>query len=246
MIVAAVLLALLAAPLMASAESLTTVRIGTDGDYPPFNYVDGDGELQGFDVDIARVLCDRLNLHCEWAQYDWQELIPALQAHEIDAIAASLSITAERRELVSFSDRYYSNLVRWMAARGSRFDPGDLAGRTVGAMRATIAADWLEEHAEGAQVELYATPGDGFEALVRGRIEAFLGDGLGHHAWLKTDAGMDFEIVGDGYRLDEGIGIAVRHDDSAWLQPVNEALQAIITDGTYAAINARYFPFSIY
>ena len=145
-----------------------------------------------------------------WVLYDWQDLFPALQGHEIDAIAASVSITAQRRELVSFSDRYYSNLVRWVAARGSGFDPGALSGQTVGSMRATIAADWLKEHAEGAQVELYATPGDAFDALVRGRIDAFLGDGLGHHAWLQTEADTGFELVGDGYRLDEGIGIVGR------------------------------------
>ena len=244
--VAAVVLSMLAAPLLIPAESPPTVRIGTDGDYPPFNYVDEHGALQGFDVDIAQALCERLDLRCEWALYDWQELIPALLAHEIDAIAASVSITAQRRELVSFSDRYYSNLVRWVAARGSGFDPGDLSGSTVAAMRATIAADWLEEHAEGAQVELYTTPGDAFDALVRGRIDAFLGDGLGHHAWLQTDDGAGFELVGDGYRLDEGIGIVVHHDDSAWLQPVNDALQAMLADGTYDEISARYFPFSIY
>ena len=244
--VAAVLLAFLAAPLLVSAESPPTVRIGTAGDYPPFNYVDEDGALQGFDVDIARALCERLDLRCEWVLYDWQVLIPALLAHEIDAIAASVSITAQRRELLSFSDRYYSNLVRWVAARGSGFDPGDLSGSTVGALRATIAADWLEEHAEGAQVELYSTPGDALDALVRGRIDAFLGDGVGHHAWLQTDNGAGFELVGDGDRLDEGIGIAVRHDDSAWLQPVNDALQVMLADGTYAEINARYFQFSIY
>ncbi len=64
--------------------------------------------------------------------------------------------------------------------------------------------------------------------------------------WLLTDDGAEFELVGDGYRLDEGIGITVRHDDHAWLQPVNDALQAMLADGTYAEINARYSPFSIY
>ncbi len=87
---------------------------------------------------------------------------------------------------------------------------------------------------------------DVFADLVAGHLDAMFGDGLGSYAWLRSPEGAGFAFAGEGYRLDEGIGIAVRHEDASLLQRLNGAPQAILANGTYERINARYFPFGIY
>ena len=241
LVAAALVLALLAATPTLAAEKL---RIATTGGYPPFTYVDDAGAIAGFDVDIVRALCTELGAECEIVLEEWERLIPELRAGSFDAIAASMSITEERRELVNFSDRYYSNVVRFVAREGSGFDA---AGKTIGAARATIASDWLEANLAGtATIKLYTGQQELHGDLVAGRLDAMFGDGLGSYAWLQSPEGAGFEFVGEGYRLDEGIGIAVRHEDASLLSRLNRALQVILSNGTYERINARHFPFSIY
>ena len=241
---AALILALLAATPALAAEKL---RIATTGGYPPFNYADEAGGITGFDIDIARALCAELGAECDIVVEEWERLIPELRAGSFDAIAASMSITEKRRQLVSFTERYYSNVVRFVAREGSDFDPADAAGKTVGAARATIAADWLEANlADTATIKLYAEQQELYGDLVAGRLDAMFGDGLGSYAWLQGPEGAGFALFGEGYRLDEGIGIAVRHEDASLLSRLNGALDAILANGTYERINSRYFPFSIY
>ena len=244
LLAATLVLALLAAAPTLAAEKL---RIATTGGYPPFSYVDDAGEITGFDVDIARALCTELGAECEVVLEEWERLIPELRAGSFDAIAASMSITEERRQLVSFTERYYSNVVRFVAREGSGFDPADAAGTTIGAARATIASDWLEANLAGtATIKLYSGQQELFGDLVAGRLDAMFGDGLGSYAWLQGPEGAGFAFVGEVYRLDEGIGIAVRHEDASLLQRLNGALKAILENGTYERINARYFPFRIH
>jgi len=249
----AYLMAVLAASLLLTASPASTedgvpnpLRIGSEGAYPPFNFVDPSGRLKGFDIDIALALCERLKVECRLVAQDWDGIIPALLAGKYDAIVASMSITGERKKVVSFTDKYYSNKVRFVAAKGGGFDPGKLAGKTVGTQRATIAASWLAKNAGGARTKLYDKQTDAYLDLAARRLDAIFADGLVLHEWLKTKAGAGFEVVGDAYELDEGIGIAVRKEDNTLRQRLNAALAAILADGTYATINARYFPFSIY
>ncbi len=244
LLAAASVLALLAATPTGAAEKL---RIATTGGYPPFNYVDDAGKMAGFDVDVALALCAELGAECKMVREEWEQLIPQLRAGSFDAIAASMSITAKRRKLVSFTDRYYSNAVRFVARKGAGFDPADAAGKTIGAARATIASDWLEAKLAGAAtIRLYDGQQEMYGDLVAGRLDAMFGDGLGSYVWLQRPEGRGFEFVGAAYRLDEGIGIAVRHEDAALLSRLNAALKAILANGAYERINARYFPFSIY
>ena len=244
LLAAALVLALLAATPTLAIEKL---RIATTGGYPPFTYVDNAGEIAGFDIDIALALCAELGAECEVVLEEWERLIPELRASTFDAIAASMSITEKRRQLVSFTDRYYSNVVRFVARKGSGFDPANPAGNTIGASRATIASDWLEANLAGtATIKLYTGQQELHRDLAAGRLDAMFGDSLGSYAWLRGPEGAGFEFVGVEYRLDEGIGIAVRHEDASLLLRLNDALKAVLANGTYERINARYFPFSIY
>ena len=223
-----------------------TLRIGTEGYYPPFNYIDESGELTGFDIDIALALCAQMQVECEFVAQDWDGIIPALLEKKYDAIVASMSITDERKRVVSFTDKYYSNQVRFVAAKGGGFDPAFLSGKHIAAQRATIAASWLEENAGAAQVTLYDTQESVFLDLAAGQLSAVFGNWLMLYEWLQTEAGGEYQMVGDAHSVDEGIGIAVRKEDDELRKRLDAAIAAILADGTYARINAKYFPFRIY
>ena len=244
---ALVLVLMTAAPTFGDEVARATLRIGVDPAYPPFSDIDDADRLIGFDIDIALALCGRMEVECAFVHQDWEGLIPALRAGRFDAIVSSMSITEKRRRLVAFTVRYYSSGVRFVARKGSGFDPENPAGRTVGAMRATIASDWLEDNrSKFAGIRLYTDQGALDRALVEGRVDAAFGDALGFWKWLGSSEGAGFAYAGDTYRLDEGIGIAVRKEDEALRRRLNRAIRAILADGTYKKINARYFPFSIY
>ncbi len=248
-LVGALALTLAVAGLVNPTSAGDKVRIGTEGAYPPFNLIDESGELKGFDVDIALALCDKMGAECELVAQDWDGIIPALLANKYDAIIASMSITDERKKSVDFTDKYYSNLVRYVAPKGSGLDTSSvgLAGKSIGAQRATVAASYLEDNlADVVSIKLYDTQENANLDLGNGRLDAMLADGLVIYDWLKTDEGAGFDFVGEGLSLDDGIGIAVRKEDTALRDNLNQALAAILADGTYEKINAKYFPFSIY
>lgn len=237
----------------ASAE--TVVRIGTEGAYPPFNEVDADGNLKGFDIDIAKALCEKMKVKCEFVAQDWDGIIPALQAKKYDAIVASMSITEERKKQVDFSDKYYNTPTQFVAAKGTNVgdaSPAALKGKNLGAQGSTIQANMLEAlYAKESTVKLYATVDELYADLSAGRVDAALVDKLVTDTWLKTDAGANYEFVGPAMYepreiLGYGVGIAVRKGDDALRLAFNKAIAEILADGTYKAINDKYFPFSIY
>ena len=115
--------------LVAGPAAAGTLRVGTVGDYPPFNYIDDAGELTGFDVDIARALCDEMEVECNFIQEKWAELIISLRAGKFDAIAASMSITERRKRVVSFTDHYYSNVSQLRDKQGLQLPSRNESGR---------------------------------------------------------------------------------------------------------------------
>ena len=223
------------------------LRIGTEGAYPPFNQIDHSGELIGFDIDIAQALCDNMKVTCEFVRQDWDGIIPGLLARKYDAIVASMSITEERRQAVDFTDPYFSNKLRFVAAEGAKLDPANLKGKVIGAQRATISASYLENHPiKGAKVKLYDTQENAYLDLVSGRVDVILADMLVSYEWLNSQAGGSFAFLGEPIDIGDRVGIAVRKGDTELLARLNAALAEIIADGTYEELNAKYFPFPIY
>lgn len=229
------------------AQAGDKVRIATEGAYAPFNMVDASGQLQGFDVDIAKALCAEMKADCEIVAQDWDGIIPGLRARKYDAIIASMSITEERQRVVDFTDPYYSNVLAFAAAKGTdlKTSKEGLKGLTVGAQRATIAGQYLEDNlGDVVNVKLYDTQDNAYLDLASGRLDALLSDKFPAYDWLSTDVGQNYEFKGADIDINDKIGIAVRKNDPL-SEKFNAALQAIVADGTYAEINARYFPFSI-
>lgn len=225
------------------------IRIATEGAYPPFNMKDTSGQLTGFDVDIAKALCEEMKADCEIVAQDWDGIIPGLLAKKYDAIIASMSITAERKQKVSFTDSYYSNYLRFIAKKGSKLTASQsgLKGKTLGAQRATISAQHLEDnYRKSADVKVYDTQEAAFLDLKSGRLDAILVDAYPGYDWLSKAENSDYDFLGDSIDIDDKIGIAIRKGDGALADKFNKALQALLKNGKYSKINSKYFPFSIY
>jgi lysine-arginine-ornithine-binding protein len=250
-LMAAAAIALLAAG--AQAQDKQKVKIGTEGAYPPFNSIDANGQLVGFDIDIAKALCDAANFECEFVIQDWDGIIPGLIAKKYDAIIASMSITDERRKVVDFSEKYYLTPAKFIAAKGADLDisPEGLAGKAVGVQRATIHENFVRAKFPEVDVRAYATQDEANADLVSGRLDLVMADSIALlEGFLKTDAGQDFEFVGPDYYdpkyHGEGAGIAIRKGEDDLRAAFNEAIDKIRADGTYQAINEKYFEFDVY
>jgi polar amino acid transport system substrate-binding protein len=248
---AALALGLVAFSGIASAQD--KIRIGTEGAYPPFNFFDANGELQGFDVDIAKALCDEMGAECEFVAQDWDGIIPALIANKYDAIIASMSITEERKEKVDFSNKYYSTPPAMIVPKESDLaaaDPAALAGKSVGAQSATTHATYLEDKYTDASIKLYGTQDEANLDLVSGRLDAIVADSVVLSEWLKTDDGACCKILAalpnDPAYFGDGAGIAVRKGEDDLREKFNAAIEAIRASGTYEEINNKYFDFSVY
>ena len=237
----------------AAAADKRHVKIGTEGAYPPFNSIDSNGQLVGFDVDIAKALCDAANFDCEFVVQDWDGIIPGLIAKKYDAIVASMSITPARKEVVDFTQKYYQTPARFVAPKGGDLDisPEGLAGKVVGVQRATTHERFLRAKFPEAEVRTYATQDEANADLVSGRVDLVMADSVAlRDGFLDTDAGKDFEFVGPGYSdpkfHGEGVGIAVRKGDEDLRVQLNDAIDKIRGDGTYQKIAGKYFDFDVY
>lgn len=231
-----------------TATAGDTIRIATEGAYSPFNMVDSSGELIGFDVEIAKALCAQMQADCEIVAQDWDGIIPGLRSKKYDAIIASMSITEERMRVVDFSEKYYSNVLAFVTPEGSNIDvtKAGLKGKTVGAQRATIAGQYLEDNlGDVVDVKLYDTQDNAYLDLTSGRLDALLSDKFPAYDWLRSEEGKGFDFQGEDIDINDEIGIAVRKGD-ALKGKFSAAIKAIVADGTYDKINKKYFPFSIY
>jgi len=229
------------------------LRIATEGAYPPFNAIDKDGNLVGFDVDIANALCDHMHASCTIEAQAWDGIIPGLLDRKYDAIVASMSITEKRREQVNFTDKYYSTSARFVAKKEAKIEISDagLAGKRVGVQRATVYEAYLRAKFPHAVPVLYDTQENANADLAADKLDLLLADWVQlSQDFLKSDKGKEFEFTGpplvDPAILGEGVGIAVRKDDAALLSALNKALKEIRADGTYKRLNDKYFDFDIY
>lgn len=236
------------------AGEIKKIRIGTEGAYPPFNFIDPSGKVQGFDIDIAKALCDAIGAECEFITQDWDGIIPGLLAKKYDAIIASMSITPERKQKVDFTKKYYQTPARFIAKKGSGFEISKegLKGKTVGVQRATVSENFIrDKFGKMVDVKSYATQDEANMDLTSKRLDLVFADSVVLlEGFLNKDAGKDYEFIGPGYTdqkyFGEGIGIAVRKGEAELLKALNDAIDKIRADGTYKKINDKYFDFDVY
>lgn len=236
---------------LAQGAAADTLRIATEGAYPPFNFVDESGELHGFDVEIAKALCVEMEVECEIISQAWDGIIPALRAGRYDVIVASMSITEQRKEAVDFTDPYYVAGAALVAPIESdiTYSPEGLDGKTIGVQRATTYAKLVQQMFPSATLQTYDAVENHNLDLQSGRLDAVVGQQMLMQTWLDSEAGSGFEFKGESIKDPEhigaGAGIAVAKGNPELLAALDAALDAIQQNGTYDAINANYFPFSI-
>ena len=247
LLLSAMVAALPAAAVM--ANETPTLRIATEGAYPPFNYFTADGQLAGFDIEIGRALCAKMQAKCSFVAQDWDGIIPALLANKYDVIIASMFITAERRQKVDFTDPYQKSAMTFVVPKDSSltdFSPAAMAGKTIGAQGSTTPADYLTAAVPDSDVRLYPTQDAVNLDLVSGRLDAQVGDMIPMLDWThKSDDGSCCKLAGapisDPKYVGEGVGMALRQDDDKLRESLNVALAALIADGTYKTINDKFF-----
>jgi lysine-arginine-ornithine-binding protein len=246
-----VIATLAALGLTAFAARAEPLRIATEGAYPPFNFVDASGELQGFDVEIARALCAEMEIECEITAQAWDGIIPGLNAGRYDAIVASMSITPARLEAVNFTQPYYQAGAVLVAPVDADImpDPEAMAGQVIGVQRASTYANLIDQRFPQASVRLYDTVENHNLDLIAGRLDGVIAQRIFMSNWLESDEGAGFEMKGEAMLEPEilglGAGIAVRKDDTDLLERLDAALDAIMDNGTYSDINDRYFSVSL-
>jgi histidine transport system substrate-binding protein len=251
----------LSCAMAAHAKEWKDIRIGYEGAYPPFSSVQPDGTPVGFDIDIANALCAQMHANCTLVQTNWDGLIPALQAEKIDAIVASVAITAERKEKVGFTEKYYNSPRRLVVPKSSAIkntDPASLKGKRIGVQRGTLGDKFMTAYWEplGVQIVRYQTQDQAYLDLRSGRIDASMQDATqAATAFLNKPEGANFTFVGEPLvgstpeqktLLGEGYGIPVRKSDDDLRQQLNKAIDAIRANGVYDRIEKKYFNFDIY
>lgn len=239
----------LTASVSASAE---TIRIGTEGAYPPFNYYTADGQLAGFDIEIGKALCAEMKVECEFVAQDWDGIIPALLAGKYDMILASMFITDARKKQVSFSEPYQASAMTFVVDKRSGIkdvSPEAMKGMIIGAQGSTTQAEYLLAKYPDSDVRLYPTQDAVNLDLVSGRIDAQAGDIMPMTDWLSSEDGACCtkvgELITDREYVGDGVGIALRKEDQALRQRVDQALANIIKEGTYQKINDEFFSINL-
>lgn len=247
---------LLLAPFVASlapaAASAETIRIGTEADDAPFESMGPDGKPAGFDIDVGNAICKRAKLTCQWVNMDFDGLIAALDAHRIDAALSQISVTPDRAKRVLFTDPTSRTSGVLVATIGSGVtdDAKTLRGKTLGVQSGTTHETYAKMAfaPAGATVQVYQTQLQAFQDLLAGRIDATLCDQGAAFMWLEAHAGQ-FGFAGkpisDPSVFGTGTAIALRIGDTVMQRKLDDALHSLYADGSYAAINLKYFPFSI-
>ncbi|ABS62048.1 extracellular solute-binding protein family 3 [Parvibaculum lavamentivorans DS-1] len=231
----------------------------TEGDYRPFNYRDETGALSGFDIELAAALCLRLDADCHFETRSWEQLIPALKRGEGNAVIASLLIPVPGRqsypaeESLIFTQSYYSTPGRFAARKDDApvaATPAALAGKEIAVQAGSVHEAFARSRFASARLRTFATPEDAEKALAEGSVDLLFADRNELLLWTSGLSGACCRLVGSDYAdavfFGEGAGIALRAADVALRDEIDKALSALVADGTYARVSARYFTASIY
>jgi lysine-arginine-ornithine-binding protein len=227
-----------------------TLRVAISTGYPPFNVLNADGSFGGFDVDYAKLLCERMNRTCEFVDTEWDGIIPGLLAKKSDVIIASMGITEDRKKQISFSQPYYQTPSSVIARKdsGLKADAEGFAGKTIGVQRATGHECYIKREWPKADMRSYPTTDEAYLDLVSGRVDSVLVDSIPGQEWLK--ANPDFAVVSadiyDKPCFGEGTGVGLRQEETALLDSINAAIAKTREDGSYVALSKTYFGRDIY
>lgn len=219
--------------LTAGASFADTVRMGTEGAYPPYNFINDDGEVAGFEREVGDMLCGLAGLTCEWVTNEWDTIIPNLLSGNYDTIIAGMSITDERDEVIDFTQDYYPPTASAYAAMS---DGVDLMGGVIAAQTSTIQSGYVAT--TGATLVEFATLDDTIAAVKNGEVDAVFAD---KDALAPFVAEQGFTFLGDDVPLGGGIGMGLRESDAELKGKFNAAIDTMKADGSLNALLIKYF-----
>ena len=231
---------------------ITVIRFLTETDYPPFNYAGPDGAPAGFNVDLARLICEEIKVQCTIQMRRFDTLVDGLNTNAGDAVIASMAATPEMRRRVDFSDPYYRTPARFVSRKGVEIDdvrPEALAGKRIAVVAGTAHEAYLKTLFTEAVLSPFPNEEAARAALKKGEVELLFGDGISLAFWLNgTDSAGCCEFRGGPYIesrfFGEGVGIAVRRGNDLMRQAFNWALFRLWERGRFTDLWLRYFPIS--
>ena len=231
---------------------LTVIRFMTETDYPPFNFAGPDGNPAGFNVDLARLLCEEIKISCTVQMRRFDTLLDAITSNRGDAIIASMAVTPEIRTRVDFTDPYYRAPARFVSRRDSvlqEMRPEYLEGRKVGVVAGSSFEAYLKAMFTDAVLKEYPTDEALREALKQKDVDFIFGDAIALAFWINgTDSADCCSFSGGPFvesrYFGEGIGIAVRKGNDTLRQALNWALFRVWEKGKFTDLWLKYFSVS--
>ncbi len=221
--------------LTAGAGLSQTVRMGTEGAYPPYNFINDAGEVDGFERELGDKLCEMTGMTCEWVTTDWDSIIPNLQSGNYDTIIAGMSITDERKEVIDFTQDYFpATESAYMALN----DGVDIAGGVIAAQTGTIQASHVAE--SGATLLEFATPDETVAAVRNGEADAVFAD-KDYLAPIAAESGGQLVMLDADVQLGGGIGMGLRKSDTELKAKFDEAISALKADGSLNEMITKWF-----
>ncbi len=230
------------AALTFGAQAADTIRIASEGAYAPFNYVDDNGKLAGYEIELGNLLCEKAGLTCEFVQNEWDSMIPNLLAGNYDAIMAGMSITEERLQTISFSDDYYppeSSL--FVVPTGGTVNFDELKGYKIGVQGGTIQAAYAEDNFGADNTILsYTTADQSIADLAAGNVDVVLADG-GYIKPIASSDGSGLEVVGPALSIGGGIGVGLRKEDTDLKAKFDAVIKSMKDDGSLNEMIKTWF-----
>lgn len=209
------------------------VRMGTEGAYPPYNFLNDKGEVDGFERELGDTLCTKAGLTCEWVVNDWDSIIPNLLSGNYDTIIAGMSITDERMQTIDFTQNYIPPAASAYAAKGA---DANLAG-VVAAQVGTIQADYVAK--SGATLLEFATLDDTVAAVKNGEADAVFADKDALKPFVTE--GGDMVWAGADVPLGGGVGMGVRKSDTEMKAKFDAVITEMKADGSLNAMIKKWF-----
>jgi polar amino acid transport system substrate-binding protein len=234
--------------------TIQQIRFVTESDYPPFHFLGPDGQLMGFEVDLARAICRELKVECSIQPRVWNTLGDALARGQADAIIASMRVTAEARRRYAFSSVYYRTPARFLARKDRPMAAPSakaVAGKSVAVVTGSAHEAYLRAFFPGAEIVVQTDAAKVLEAVRSGAVDLGFADGIAIAFWLngETSSGC-CTFVGGPYTesryFGEGAAIAVRRENPRLVQALDWALYRLAADGVYGTLYLRYFPIGFY
>lgn len=215
-----------------------TVRMGTEGAYPPYNFIDNSGEVAGFERELGDELCKRAELDCTWVKNDWDSIIPNLVSANYDTIMAGMNINEERKKVIQFTQPYTPGLPSAYAALSADVDvEGDVV---VAAQTNTIQAGHVAE--SGATLLEFASPDETVAAIRNGEADAVFADKDFLAPFVEESGGEIVWVDGfDTVKLGEGIGMGLRQSDNELKEKFDAAITSMKEDGSLNELLKKWF-----